>query len=779
MFKKLFKIKENIKNGYDHIENNLESYWKIVREINQGKMEELTDYQLKVQSSNLKEKAGQGAKLEELIVEAFALVREASRRIIGMYPFEVQLIAGIGLHQEKIIEMQTGEGKTLSAVMPAYLNALTGKGVHILTFNHYLAQRDAQWMGPIFEFLGLRTSYITENMTLDERKIAYQADVTYVTAREAGFDYLRDFLAVEPAELVHRPFHFAIVDEADSILIDEAGTPLILAGDMSVQEEQDVCRELTKIVRSLHRGIDYEIDHYGRTVSLTDAGISIMEKLLVCETLFSTENLELLEMVNSALHAEVLLQRDKDYIVRQGRIELVDEFTGRIADKRKWPEKMQAAVEAKERIAINSGGIILGNITMQHFLSLYPKISGMTGTAKTSAREFYEFYAKEVIVIPPNKTSVRHDHLCRIFDNKEDKRKAILLEIQKANQNGQPVLLGTASVEESEQMAIELSKMGVESQVLNARNDEREAEIIARAGEQWAVTVSTNMAGRGVDIRLGGVREEKRKEVVEAGGLYVIGTNLNESRRIDNQLRGRAGRQGDPGETRFFISLEDDLIKKYNIDKLIQKHIFSMDDESKLTKNPKVIQDIEHGQRVAEGYNEDIRRQLWKYSSVIEQQRRIVYAKRQAILLDKEVPQLLVTSASEEYHEIQKGLGKIKARKFEKQLTLYYINICWAEYLDHMAYVRESIHLVSVGRQNPLDEFIKKAIISFDMMWERINSQITQTFKETYTEADILTLESMGIKRPSSTWTYLINDDINQFSKLPLLEKLLQPVLRM
>ncbi|MBA1334187.1 MAG: Protein translocase subunit SecA [Firmicutes bacterium] len=523
-------------------------------------------------SAEMKNRARNGVSLDELLVESYAIVREASRRMLGMRPYDVQVIAGIALHRCKVVEMQTGEGKTLAAIMPAYLNALTGEGVHVLTFNDYLAHRDAAWMGPVYEYLGLTVGYVKEGMSISQRQNAYCSDITYVTAKEAGFDYLRDFLCVERNMLVQRPFHYAIVDEADSILIDEARIPLVIAGN--VPENVEDAFRLYDIVKNLQPGDDYETDQYRSNIYLTDAGLSRVEKILGCGNLYDPENLELLTRLNCALYAEVLLEKDKDYIVKNGKVEIIDEFTGRIADKRHWPDNLQTAVEAKEGLALQTGGMVMGSIAMQHFLSLYPRISGMTGTAVAAAGEFNEFYCMDVVVIPTNRPCIRRDHPDLVFTHSQAKQKALVSEVKRAHGTGQPVLIGTGSVEESERLASDLRKVGIEPRVLNAKNDEMEAIIIARAGEPGAVTVSTNMAGRGVDIKLGGEREQERDRVVALGGLYVIGTNRHESSRIDNQLRGRAGRQGDPGESRFFISLEDDMIVRYDIAKLIPARNF-------------------------------------------------------------------------------------------------------------------------------------------------------------------------------------------------------------
>ncbi|HWQ71435.1 MAG TPA: accessory Sec system translocase SecA2 [Desulfitobacteriaceae bacterium] len=764
MFKKLSQLNHFMRNLHNPVEYNIEPYRKVLREINKIKLESASDNMLKEKSIILKYRACKGDTAERLLTESFALVREAARRVLKLYPFDVQVMAGIALHRGKIVEMQTGEGKTLAAVMPAYLNALTGKGVHILTFNDYLARRDAGWMGPLYEFLGLTVGYVKEGMSIGERQKAYFSDITYVTAKEAGFDYLRDFLCMEKEQLVHRPFHYAIVDEADSILIDEARIPLVIAGELAGNEENGF--DLSKIVRDLKLGKDYEIAENGKNIYLTDTGLLHVEELIACANLYDLNNLELLTRLNCTLHAEFLLKRDKDYIVRNGKVEIIDEFTGRVADKRHWPDNLQEAVEVKESLLPKTKGTIMGSIALQHYLSLYPKISGMTGTAVNAAEEFGEFYGLEVVAIPTNKPCIRVDHPDLIFTHKEAKQKALVAEIKRRHETGQPILIGTGSVEESELLAADLRNIGIKCQVLNAKNNEMEAQLIARAGEPKAVTVSTNMAGRGIDIKLGGDTGQERDLVVALGGLYVIGTNRHESCRIDNQLKGRAERQGDPGESRFFTSLEDDLIKKFNITQ--EMPLCLPAEQENPVHDPIIRRELVRGQRIIEGYNSDLRKQLWKYSFIIEQQRRIIHQRHHDILLDKTPLELLAREAPERYSILAGRVGEKVLREVEKQITLYYLNKCWAEYLDNIAYERESIHLVVFGGKNPLDEFHKIAIETFAKMLERIDSEIIGTFNVVDINENGIELEKEGLKGPSSTWTYLINDNPDQFNNLQL-----------
>ncbi|MEJ2544315.1 MAG: hypothetical protein P8Y99_09630, partial [Calditrichaceae bacterium] len=467
--------------------------------------------------------------------------------------------------------MNTGEGKTLTAVFPAILNAMMGNGLHVLTFNDYLARRDAEWMKPVYKFLGLSVDFVQEGMSISRRQKAYKADITYLSAKEAGFDYLRDSLCYDQSSMVHRPFNFAIIDEADSILIDEARIPLVIAG--SDKNKLSELFNYTQVARKLEKNIHYDFDEYARNINITEQGQAIVESELKCGNLYAKRNLDKLTALNCALHAEYLLQRVVDYIIRNDKIELVDEYTGRVADKRRWPDGLQAAIEAKENINIQTRGKILNSVTLQHFLRLYPNICGMTATAEVAEEEFKRFYDLDIVVIPPNQKSIRKDYPNRIFLNKKIKYSKLLDEIISVHKKGRPILVGTASVDESEKIAELLNKKKIDCSILNAKQDAYEAKIIAEAGKLKAVTISTNMAGRGVDIKLGGSDENEKDRVVDLGGLYVIGTDMHESKRIDQQLRGRAGRQGDPGSTRFFISLEDDLLVKYRLDELIPAEI--------------------------------------------------------------------------------------------------------------------------------------------------------------------------------------------------------------
>ena len=549
----------------------LKEYQIIIEEIKTVDLKYLSNADMLDMSNKLKEGALKGINLNELIIYGFALVKEAIKRTLEFEVYDVQLLAAIALNDKKLIEMQTGEGKTLTAVFPAYLNSLLKKGVHILTFNDYLSCRDAIWMKPIYEMLGVTVGFIQENMNREEKKKAYSCDITYVTAKESGFDYLRDSLCYDKKELIHRQLYFAIVDEADSILIDEAKIPLVIAS--SIEKKENNLKMVKDAIKLLEPTVDYKTDEYCQNIYLTEDGIKHVESILCCENIYAEKNLDLLTQVNSALYAEVLLKKDIDYIVKNEKIEMVDEFTGRIAENRHWPDGLQGALEAKEDLKVNTKGKIMTQITLQHFIKLYENLAGMTGAASDSKNEFLEFYGIDVVVIPSNRPCIRKELDPYIFAHKEEKNKAIIEEIKKVHLTGQPILIGTSNIKESFYIANQLLKIGVKCQVLNAKNDELEAHIIQNAGRLGAVTVSTNMAGRGTDILLGGIDGEYIQKIKELGGLYVIGTNRHESLRIDKQLMGRAGRQGNPGMTRFFISLEDDLMLKYGIDSIIPKRL--------------------------------------------------------------------------------------------------------------------------------------------------------------------------------------------------------------
>ncbi|MCW5967515.1 MAG: accessory Sec system translocase SecA2 [Blastocatellales bacterium] len=743
--------------GGGSIETDLTPYRPLLEEINRAgeRIAGESDARLRERTSALRKRAVEGENLASLLVETFALVREAADRQLGLRPFDVQMLAGIALHCGRLLEMQTGEGKTLTAVAPACLNALAGGGAHILTFNDYLARRDAAWMASVYDFFGLSVGVIQEGMSVEARRAAYASSITYATAKEAGFDLLRGELARRIEDLVHREFHYAIVDEADSIFIDEARVPLVIAGEMPTLEAGP--ERIAGAVAALEAGVDWETDDVGRNVFLTDRGVNRVEADLGCGDLHAAANGQLLTEVHQALHARVLLRRDVDYLVRDGRIELVDEFTGRVVDDRRWPDGLQAAIEAKEHLAIQPGGRILGSITLQHFLRLYPRLSGMTATAQPAAEEIEWFYGLKVVPVPPNRPCRREDLPDLIFTHREAKDRALVDNIAGKHAIGRPVLVGTRSIEESEALAARLHQAGIDCRVLNAKNDEAEAEIIASAGDLGAVTISTNMAGRGTDIRLGGVREERRNQVVALGGLYVIGTNRHESRRIDDQLRGRAGRQGDPGSSRFFVSLEDDLMVRFGIDRLIPKALRPVPQDAPVD-HPVIRQEVDRLQRIVEGQNYEIRKTLLNYSTMVEQQRRTIQEWRSRILTGAEPMTLAAAHLPDRYEALCGRFGAHAVEQAERAILLHHIDEAWAEHLSYLIGVREWIHLVGLSRRDPLAEFRERIIEAFSALRPGVEEKTLESFAAVEISADGIDLNKSGLQAPASTWTYLIND---------------------
>jgi preprotein translocase subunit SecA len=711
--------------------------------------------ELRARAERLRGLARRGTPEGDLRMEGFALVREAASRAIGLRPFDVQIVAGLELHRGRVVEMQTGEGKTLAAVAPAFLAALSGRGVHVLTVNDYLARRDAGWMGPVYAMLGLDVGVIQEGLDIDSRRRAYARDVTYVTAKEAGFDFLRDRLALDPDHLVHRPFHFAIVDEADSILIDEARVPLVVAGERRDQPSELV--RLAEVVRQLEIGVDVDTDEHARNVNLTERGSERLEGLLGCGNLYAPENLTRLAQVRNALHAEVLLRRDIDYIVRKGRIGLVDEFTGRVAQERQWPDGLHAALEAKEGLRLRPEGRILGSMTMQHFVRSYPRLCGMTATARPAARELDEFYGLTVAVVPTNRPSIREDAPDVVFTHRDAKERALVAEIAAVHDRGRPVLVGTASVSESERLAGHLSAAGVPCRVLNARRDEEEAAIVAEAGAPGAVTISTNMAGRGTDIRLGGRDEARRGEVVRLGGLYVIGTNRHESRRIDDQLRGRAGRQGDPGSSRFFVSLDDDLFARFGLRTIVPASRWPAPGDDPIDV-PFIRRELARTQRMVEGQMGDARRTLWKYSQVVEDQRRYVQDWRQEVLRGDGDPVPIASERPERCRTLTAVIGPGRLTEIVRRVTLAAIDRCWSDHLAELAQVRDGIHLVALAGQDPYEQFHARARDAFDRTLARIDEEALAIFDGLPVTADGVDWEAGGLMAPGSTWTYLVTD---------------------
>lgn len=714
----------------------------------------LSDRQLREQFEQLRRQINEGASFDVVCVQAFATIREVAKHTVLMRPYDVQMLAAFAMHSGKCVEMQTGEGKTLAAAVVVALRALTGHGVHVLTFNDYLAKRDAEWMGPLYQFLGLTVAHVIQGMSNEDRRDAYHCDITYVTAKEAGFDFLRDQLCHKADHRVQRGFHFAIVDEADSILIDEARIPLVIATE--AEKDETNLHEIVKLIQPLQKGNHYEIKSSGRNISLTDAGVRWIERKLGIKELHSETNMHLLARINLALQAEELLHRDIDYIVRDNAIEVIDEFTGRVAENRKWPGGLQAALEAKEGLDIQPQGRILNSITLQQFVGQYAGLAGMTGTANEATEELDQFYNLKFVIVPPNKPCIRVDHPDQIFATKKAKLAALVQEIKGQHESGRPILIGTASVEESEMLARKLVEVAVQCRVLNAANDDLEAEIISDAGALGAVTISTNMAGRGTDIRLGGSQHHAAHRVVELGGLYVIGTNRHESRRIDNQLRGRSGRQGDPGESRFFVSLEDNLIARYGIANLVRP---PDDINNQPIRDEQTAQRIAHVQRVIEGEGFEIRRTLRVYSHLLEIQRRMICKDREALLVGTKPPQALRKRDPELRERLVATWGEACIEESERVLTLIHLDWLWSDHLAHAAEIREGIHLVSFGGYNAYDVFNKEMSLEFNAFIAHVEEKVVETVRTATFTADGIDLEEQGLRAPSSTWTFMINDN--------------------
>ncbi len=692
-----------------------------------------------------------GALTKDQLVEICALGREAGRRALGETAFDTQLLGAMAMIDGRIAEMATGEGKTLAAVIAAFGHAVRGSRVHVLTVNDYLAKRDATWMGPVYLLLGLTVASVGEASTHDERTSAYASDVTYVAISEAGFDFLRDQLIVEAGDAVMPPLDTVIVDEADSILIDEARVPLVLAGSITETDAETVTVSTATLVASLRPGRDFQVVDDRRNVQLTPRGAKVVEKAFGDIDLYAEESLNQLTAVNQALHARVLLTRDVDYIVRDGKVALVDEFRGRVPKRRRWPDGLQAAVEAKEGLVTTPEGHVLGSITVQAFIGLYPTVCGMTGTAIRIGDQLREFYQLEVAVIPPNTPNIRKDELDRVYATAEEKEIALITEVAEAHAAGRPVLVGTLDVAESERLAAHMRAEGVECVVLNAKNDEDEAAIIAEAGRTGAVTVSTQMAGRGIDIRLGGTDASDRDDVVKFGGLYVIGAGRNNSGRIDDQLRGRAGRQGDPGGSVFFVSLEDALIVDND------DPVYGRADADGRVTDAAVIEAVAHAQRVAEGVSFEIHRSTWKYGVLIERQRQLLAERRNEFLTTDAAVQLV--SRGEYYDEVVEEVGADTAERAARLIALFHLDQGWSDHLAMLADVREGIHLRTLGKQNPLDEFHRAAIPAFREMMEGAETQTVDTFEESEINGKDWSPDDAGLARPAATWTYMVHDN--------------------
>ncbi|NIL57402.1 accessory Sec system translocase SecA2 [Salinispora arenicola] len=693
----------------------------------------------------LTEAAGQA----EGYAEICALGREAAHRGLDQRPYDVQLLGAMALLSGKVAEMATGEGKTLTAAVAAYGHVRLGNGpVHVLTVNDYLARRDATWMEPVYDLLGLSVGWVNEASTPEQRRTAYACDVTYVSVSEAGFDYLRDQLVTDAEARVQPALRTAIVDEADSILIDEARVPMVLAG--AVPGEQDPVHTAAALMPGLRRGRHYTVAEDGRSVAFTADGLRAVEAKLGID-LYDEEHVAQLSAVNVALHAHALLHRDVDYIVREGTVELIDEMRGRVAQRRRWPDGLQAAVEAKEGLDATAEGEVLGTIAVQAYIGLYPTVCGMTATAVLVGDQLREFFGLEVAVVPPNTPCVREDEPDRIYATRAEKEEALIDEIRRNHERGRPVLVGTLDVKESESLAAGLDAADVPCIVLNAKNDDEEAAIIAEAGAYGAVTVSTQMAGRGVDIRLGGSDQADRDRVAELGGLYVIGSGRHDSRRVDDQLRGRAGRQGDPGGSVFFVSLQDDLVVRHAGDTVPPSPRMNADG---LVTDPQVDYAVEHAQRVAEGVNHEIHRNTWRYSVVVEQQRKALAERRERLLTSDVAALMLLDKVSDKAGEMDEDLLARVARS----IALFHLDRLWAAHLAELSEVREGVHLRALGRLDPLDEFHRAAVPSFNDLVPEIERRTIETFTETDFDDDWEPDEAKLV-RPSATWTYLVHDN--------------------
>jgi preprotein translocase subunit SecA len=745
----------------------------LLNEVNgfESTMMSLSDAQLKAKTNYFREKLNNGFSLDDILTEAFAVAREASRRTLLMRPFDVQIIGGIVLHEGKIAEMKTGEGKTLAATMPLYLNALDGKGCHVVTVNDYLAKRDSEWMGPIYKFLGLSVGVIVHGLDDDERREAYHADITYGTNNEFGFDYLRDNMKFSLEDYVQRDFNYAIVDEVDSILIDEARTPLIISGPS--EESTDKYYKINQIIPRLKKDRDYTIDEKSRTVVLSEEGVSHVEGYLNVHNLYEPRNIEIVHHVNQALKAHTLFKRDVDYLVKDGQVIIVDEFTGRVMPGRRYSDGLHQALEAKEKVKIEQENQTLASITFQNYFRMYKKLAGMTGTADTEAIEFKKIYNLEVVVMPTNMPMIRMDYNDLIYKTEQEKIKAVIEEVKTLNKVKRPVLIGTISIEKSELLSKYLTRSGVKHYVLNAKNHEKEAEIVAQAGQAGMVTISTNMAGRGTDIRLG-------DGVAELGGLHILGTERHESRRIDNQLRGRSGRQGDNGSSRFYLSLEDDLLRIFGAERIssIMERVGIEEDQP--IEHKYISRAIENAQKRVEGQNFDIRKHLLEYDDVMNKQRKVIYEQRKKVLrgdnlwkdileiVDEITDSLLFEYVNEKGHKDEwnlKGLDEAifkqcnlklglantdgiespesvrdiiisniqkllhdKEQDFGKELMDYLLKVImlqaidshWKEHLLAMDHLKEGIGLRGYGQKDPVREYQREGYEMFMDMIFRI-----------------------------------------------------------
>jgi preprotein translocase subunit SecA len=742
----------------------------------EGQIQALSDADLKAQTVRFRERLDNGESLDDLLPEAFATVREASRRVLSMRHFDVQLIGGMILNNGAIAEMKTGEGKTLVATLPCYLNALSGKGAHVVTVNDYLARRDTEWMGQIYRFLGMEVGTILHGLTDQERKAAYGADITYGTNNEFGFDYLRDNMKFDVDSLVQRELNFAVVDEVDSILIDEARTPLIISGP--AEKSTHLYYQVNGIVPRLQNERDYTVDEKARSVALTEEGVALAENLLEVDNLYDPNNIDMLHHVNQALKAHALFKRDVDYIVKKGEVIIVDEFTGRLMPGRRYSEGLHQALEAKENVKIENENQTLATITFQNYFRMYDKLSGMTGTADTEAAEFKKIYDLDVTVVPTNLPMVREDFADVIYKTRREKYEAVIEEIRELHKAGQPVLVGTINIDVSEQLSKQLKKRGVPHTVLNAKHHEREAEIVSEAGQPGAVTISTNMAGRGTDIKLG-------EGVKDLGGLHILGTERHESRRIDNQLRGRSGRQGDPGSSRFYMALEDDLLRIFGGERITSIMEKLGMQEGEPIEHKLISKAIENAQSKVEGHNFDIRKQLLEYDDVMNQQREVIYKQRRDLLtgidIRETIEDILMDTAEDEaakfvderahatewdweaignslfgrfglkidkpdadtldgltkeglaeliyevchdaYLEKATAIGDEEFRKIERYIMLQTVDSLWKDHLLGMDHLKEGIGMRAYAQQDPLIVYKKEGFEMFQALMDRIKEE--------------------------------------------------------
>ncbi|WP_455432700.1 accessory Sec system translocase SecA2 [Streptosporangium soli] len=676
------------------------------------------------------------------LAEFCAIAREAAHRTLGLRPYDVQLVGTLALLAGNVAEMATGEGKTLSGAMAAAGYALQGKRVHVISVNDYLARRDAEWMGPLYEALGVSVGWIGQTSTPEERREAYEQEVTYGSVSEIGFDVLRDRLATGAADLVLPEPNVALIDEADSVLVDEARVPLVLAG---AADPGAAVPKTAALVRQLMRGHHYEIDEQGRNVFLTPAGTDAVETALGGDNLYDAP--ETVSEVNLALHAHALLTRDIDYIVREGRVQLINHSRGRVSLLQRWPDGLQAAVEAKEALPASETGEILDSITVQGLITRYPEKCGMTGTAVAVGEQLREFYDLQVAVIPPNVPCVRADDPDVLFATVTDRDMALVNKITEVHATGQPILIGTLDVAESERLALTLSGRDLDCVVLNAKNDAEEASIIAKAGERGTITVSTQMAGRGTDIRLG-------DGVAGLGGLYVIGSGRHSSSRLDDQLRGRAGRQGDPGGSAFYVSLEDELITRFAPDERPPAA-----ERDGVVRNKRGGQIVGHAQRVAEGANLEIHRNTWRYTRLLEHQRALVLERRDKVLHGDAAADALARARPERWAELLESAGEAVLHEAARQIVLFHLDRAWTTHVAFLSDLREGIHLRVLGRMNPLDEFHREAVTAYQSLLAEIESEAVATFETAPIGPDGIDLDGAGLKRPTATWTYMVQDN--------------------